>query len=121
MFQQQRSGHLGKPRDASGREARDHRLRVRSPRQTSRRSHGPGMEKMIGVGQDRFFRTRSEVILEWKSADYHRAAAARVRGLLAEATTRWLKEHLTQSATGHEQIAAAIERASEPDAAITSP
>jgi hypothetical protein len=121
MFQQQRSGHLGKPRDASGREARDHRLRVRSPRQTSRRSHGPGMETMIGVGQDRFFRTRSEVILEWKSADYHRAAAARVRGLLAEATTRWLKEHLTQSATGHEQIAAAIERASEPDAAITSP
>ena len=117
MFQQQRSGHLGKPRDASGREARDHRLR----RQTSRRTHGPGMETMIGVGQDRFFRTRSEVILEWKSADYHRAAAARVRGLLAEATTRWLKEHLTQSATGHEQIATAIERASEHDAAITSP
>jgi hypothetical protein len=75
------------------------------------------METMIGVGQDRFFRTRSEVILEWKSADYHRAAAARVRGLLAEATTRWLKEHLDDAIARHEQVAAEVERASEPNGA----
>jgi hypothetical protein len=55
--------------------------------------------------------------MQLKSADYHRAAAARARGLLAEATTRWLKEHLAQAVAGHEQIAAAIDRASDPDAA----
>ena len=57
--------------------------------------------------------------LERRSAVYHRAAAARARMLRAEATTRWLKEHLADAVVRHEQIAAAIERASEPDAAIT--
>jgi len=56
------------------------------------------------------------VVLEWRSATYHRAAAARARRLLSETTTRGLKEHLTQAAVGHEQVAAAIETASDPDA-----
>jgi hypothetical protein len=33
----------------------------------------------------------------------------------AEATTPWLKEHLENAIAQHEQIAAEIERASEPD------
>jgi hypothetical protein len=39
---------------------------------------------------------------------------------MAEATTRWLKEHLSDAVVRHEQIAPAIERASEPDAPATS-
>jgi hypothetical protein len=54
-------------------------------------------------------------------AAYHRAAAARARRLRAEATTRWLKEHLEDAIARHEQIAEEIERASEPDADATSP
>jgi hypothetical protein len=53
--------------------------------------------------------------LEHKSAAYHRAAAARARRLRAEATPRWLKEQLEDAIAQHEQIAAEIERASEPD------
>jgi len=53
--------------------------------------------------------------LELKSAAYHREAAARARRLRAEATTPWLKEHLENDIDQHEQIAAEIERASEPD------
>jgi len=53
--------------------------------------------------------------MEQRSADYHRAAAARARRLRAEATTPWLKEHLENAIAQHEQIAAEIERASEPD------
>jgi len=56
------------------------------------------------------------VVLEWRSATYHRAAAARARRLLEEATTRGLKEHLTQAVVGHELVAAAIETAPDPDA-----
>ena len=59
--------------------------------------------------------------LERRSAAYHRAAAARARMLRAEATTRWLKEHLADAVARHEQIAAEIERASEPDADEASP
>jgi len=51
-----------------------------------------------------------------QSAEYHRAAAARVRKLRADATTRWLKEHLEDEIVRHEQIAEEIERVSEPDA-----
>jgi hypothetical protein len=59
--------------------------------------------------------------LEWwslstQSAEYHRSAAARARKLRADATTRWLKEHLEDEIARHEQIAEEIERASEPDA-----
>jgi hypothetical protein len=50
------------------------------------------------------------------SAAYHRAAAARARRLRAEATTRWLKEHLEEAIARHEQIAEEMERAYEPDA-----
>ena len=53
--------------------------------------------------------------MEQRSAAYHRAAAARARRLRAEATTPWLKEHLENAIAQHEQIAAEIERASEPD------
>ena len=53
--------------------------------------------------------------MEQRSAAYHRAAAARARGLRAEATTPWLKERLENAIAQHEQIAAEIERASEPD------
>jgi hypothetical protein len=52
--------------------------------------------------------------MERRSAAYHRAAA-RARRLRAEATTPWLKEHLENAIAQHEQIAAEIERASEPD------
>jgi hypothetical protein len=45
---------------------------------------------------------------------YHRAAAARARRLLAEATTRWLKEQLAYEVKRHEQILAQIERTPEP-------
>ena len=56
-----------------------------------------------------------------QSAEYHRAAAARVRKLRADATTRWLKEHLEDEIVRHEQIAEEIERASETDADAASP
>jgi hypothetical protein len=54
--------------------------------------------------------------LERRNAEYHRAAAARARNLRADATTRWLKEHLEQAIARHEQIAEEVERVSEPDA-----
>jgi hypothetical protein len=78
------------------------------------------METIIARRASPTFRTRLEVILERRSADYHRAAAARAGGLMAEAMTRWLKEHLSDAVVRHEQIAPAIERASEPDAPATS-
>ena len=53
--------------------------------------------------------------MEQRSAAYYRAAAARARRLRAEATTLWLKEHLENEIAQLEQIAAEIERASEPD------
>jgi hypothetical protein len=53
--------------------------------------------------------------MEQRSAAYHRAAAARARRLRAEATTPWLKEHLENAIAQYEQIAAEVERASEPD------
>jgi hypothetical protein len=53
--------------------------------------------------------------MERRSAAYHRSAAARARKLRAEATTPWLKEHLENAIAQHEQIAAEIERASEPE------
>ena len=55
-------------------------------------------------------------VLERRSAAYHRAAAARARRLLAEATTPWVKEQLAEAMARHDQIAAEIDRASEPDA-----
>ena len=58
--------------------------------------------------------------MEQRSAAYHRAAAARARRLRAEATTLWLKEHLENEIAQHEQIAAEIERASEPGADAAS-
>jgi hypothetical protein len=58
--------------------------------------------------------------MEQRSADYHRAAAARARRLRAEATTPWLKEHLENAIAQHEQIAAEIKRASEPDGEAVS-
>jgi len=58
-------------------------------------------------------------VLERRSAAYHRAAAARARRLRAEATTPWSKEYLAEAVARHEQIAAEIERTSEPDAATT--
>jgi len=58
--------------------------------------------------------------MEQRSADYHRAAAARARRLRAEATTPWLKEHLESAIAQHEQIAAEIKRASEPDGEAVS-
>ena len=59
-------------------------------------------------------------VLERRSAAYHRAAAARARRLLAEATTAWSKEYLTEAVARHEQIAAEVEMTSEPDASATS-
>src|SRR5438034_11307437 len=59
---------------------------------------------------------KGAVSMEQRSAAYHRAAAARARRLRADATTRWLKEQLEDAIARHEQIAAEIERASEPDA-----
>ena len=55
------------------------------------------------------------VVIVMQSAEYHRAAAARVRKLRADATTRWLKEHLEDEIVRHEQIAEEIERVSDPD------
>ena len=54
--------------------------------------------------------------MDYKSADFHRAAAARARRLRGEATTRRLKEQLEDTIAQHEQIAEEIERASEPSA-----
>ena len=54
--------------------------------------------------------------MDYKSADFHRAAAARARRLRGEATTRRLKEQLEDTIAQHEQIVAEIERASEPSA-----
>jgi hypothetical protein len=54
--------------------------------------------------------------LDYKTSEYHRAAAARARRLQGEATTRRLKEQLEDAIAQHEQIAEEIERASEPDA-----
>jgi hypothetical protein len=51
--------------------------------------------------------------LDYKSAEYHRAAAARARRLRGEATTRRVKEQLQDEIAQHEQIAEEIERASE--------
>ena len=106
-----RGGACGRPSVA-----RDHRPPVRDPHRTG------GLNPQTGHGNDYrspaspIFTARSEVILEWRSADYHRAAAARAKGLLAEATTRWLKEHLADAVARHEQVAAEIERTTEPDA-----
>ena len=52
--------------------------------------------------------------MERRSASYHHAAAARARRLWAEATTPWVKDRLEVEILIHEQIAAEIERASEP-------
>jgi hypothetical protein len=52
--------------------------------------------------------------LDYKSAEHHRAAAARARRLRGEATTRRVKEQLQDEIAQHEQIAEEIERASEP-------
>jgi len=59
-------------------------------------------------------------VLERRSAAYHRAAAARARRLRAEATMAWSKEYLAEAVARHEQIAAEVARASEPDAPATS-
>ena len=53
--------------------------------------------------------------MDYKTSEYHRAAAARARKLQGEATTRRLKEQLEDVIARHEQIAEEIERASEPD------
>lgn len=50
-----------------------------------------------------------------------RDAVAQARGLRAEATTPRLKEHLGNAITRQEQIAAEIERASDPDADVAPP
>jgi hypothetical protein len=63
----------------------------------------------------------TRIIDQRSPAAYHRAAAARARTLRAEATTRWLKDHLEDTITRHDQRAEEIERASEPDADATSP
>jgi hypothetical protein len=52
--------------------------------------------------------------LDRKTANFHRAAAARARRLQGEATTRRLKEQLADVIAQEEQIAEEIERASEP-------
>ena len=59
-------------------------------------------------------------VLERRSAGYHRAAAARARRLLAEATTPWVKEQLAEAMARHDHVAAEIGRASEPDANTAS-
>jgi uncharacterized protein YicC (UPF0701 family) len=51
--------------------------------------------------------------LDYKTSEYHRAAAARARKLQGEATTRRLKEQLEDVIAQHAQIAEEIERASE--------
>jgi len=58
--------------------------------------------------------------LKQRLTTYYRAAAARGRRLLAEATTPWLKEHLGTEIARHEQIAEEIERASEPGVGAVS-
>jgi len=50
------------------------------------------------------------------AAAYHRAAAARARRLLSEATTCWLKEHLAAAIARHDQLVEEIERVSDPNA-----
>jgi len=47
------------------------------------------------------------------AAAYHRAAAARARRLLSEATTCWLKEHLAAAIARHDQLVEEIERVSD--------
>jgi hypothetical protein len=47
-------------------------------------------------------------------AAYYRAAAARGRRFLTEATTPWLKERLGAAIVHYEQVADEIERVSEP-------
>jgi hypothetical protein len=63
----------------------------------------------------RFWDALGVVVMEQRSAAYHRAAATRARRLREEATTRRLKEQLEDVIAQHEQIAAEIEKASEPD------
>ena len=58
--------------------------------------------------------------LKQRLAAYYRAAAARGRRLLAEATTPWLKEHLGAEIARHEQLAEEIDRASEPGVGAVS-
>jgi len=54
------------------------------------------------------------------SAAYHRAAAARARRLLMEATTPWLKEQLAAAIARHDQIVEEIETASRASAETAS-
>ena len=55
------------------------------------------------------------------SSEYHRAAAARARRLLAEATTPWVKQQLADAIARHEQMATEGELASAPNAGEASP
>jgi hypothetical protein len=55
------------------------------------------------------------------SSEYHRAAAARARRLLAEATTPWVKQQLADAIARHEQLATEGELASAPNAGEASP
>ena len=57
---------------------------------------------------------------EQQPAIYYRTTAARARRLRAEATTPWVKDRLEVEIVQHEQIAAEIERASEPGADAAS-
>jgi hypothetical protein len=57
---------------------------------------------------------------ESASVAYHRAAAARARRLLTEATTPWLKEQLAAAIALHDQIAEQIESASKASARTAS-
>ena len=58
--------------------------------------------------------------MEQRNAEHHRVAAARARKLRAEATTRWLKDHLEGEIARHEQIAEEIEKASMAEADLAS-
>jgi hypothetical protein len=58
--------------------------------------------------------------LKQRLAAYYRAAAARGRRLLTEATTPWLKELLGAEIARHEQIAEEIERSPDPGADAAS-
>jgi hypothetical protein len=50
------------------------------------------------------------------SSEYHRAAAARARRLLSEATTPRVKQQLADAIARHEELMTEVEVASVPDA-----
>jgi hypothetical protein len=113
---QDRPGSLGEPRHVCRRHplACDDHLCVRH-------THGMGGVNPAGWGAIDFENALECGQLEDRSLEYHRAAAARARRLLAEATTSWVKQQLADTIVRHEQMATQGELASVPDAGEAVP